>query len=74
MRTYHARTGEPEFTELTDFPAPGETLDDLEKAERQPHARGHGGFAFANLQELSRLSLWKTNRCAPTARSGNSSI
>lgn len=36
MRTYHARTGQPEFTELTDFPAPGETLDDLEKAERRP--------------------------------------
>src|SRR6185436_10015654 len=36
MRTYHPRTGEPEFTELTDFPAPGETLEDLEKAERRP--------------------------------------
>jgi type I restriction enzyme M protein len=36
MRTYHARTGEPEFTELTDFPAPNETLEDLERAERRP--------------------------------------
>ncbi|MGI9067086.1 MAG: HsdM family class I SAM-dependent methyltransferase [Pyrinomonadaceae bacterium] len=36
MRTYNSRTGEPEFTELTDFPAPDETLDDLEKAERRP--------------------------------------
>lgn len=36
MRTYHSRTGEPQFTELTDFPAPDETLDDLEKAERRP--------------------------------------
>jgi type I restriction enzyme M protein len=36
MRTYHARTGEPEFTELTDFPAPNETLEDLEQAERRP--------------------------------------
>lgn len=36
MRTYHPRTGEPEFTELTDFPAPDETLEDLEKAERRP--------------------------------------
>lgn len=36
MRTYHARTGEPVFTELTDFPAPGETLEDLEKADRRP--------------------------------------
>lgn len=36
MRTYHSRTGEPQFTELTDFPAPDESLDDLEKAERRP--------------------------------------
>lgn len=36
MRTYHPRTGEPQFTELTDFPAPDETLEDLEKAERRP--------------------------------------
>jgi type I restriction enzyme M protein len=36
MRTYHPRTGEPEFTELTDFPAPNETLEDLEQAERRP--------------------------------------
>jgi type I restriction enzyme M protein len=36
MRTYHARTGEPEFTPLTDFPAPDETLEDLERAERRP--------------------------------------
>lgn len=36
MREYHARTGEPQFTELTDFPAPHETLEDLESAERRP--------------------------------------
>jgi type I restriction enzyme M protein len=36
MRTYHERTGDPVFTELTDFPAPHETLDDLENAERRP--------------------------------------
>lgn len=36
MRTYHPRTGEPEFTELTDFPAPEESLEDLEQAERRP--------------------------------------
>jgi type I restriction enzyme M protein len=36
MRTYNSRTGDPEFTELTDFPAPHETLDDLEKADRRP--------------------------------------
>jgi type I restriction enzyme M protein len=36
MRTYHPRTGEPEFTELTDFPAPDESLEDLEQAERRP--------------------------------------
>lgn len=36
MRTYHERTGEPVFTELTDFPAPHESLEDLENAERRP--------------------------------------
>jgi hypothetical protein len=36
MRTYQPRTGEPVFTELTDFPAPHETLEDLENAERRP--------------------------------------
>jgi type I restriction enzyme M protein len=36
MRTYHARTGEPEYTSLTDFPAPDETLDDLESGSRRP--------------------------------------
>jgi type I restriction enzyme M protein len=36
MRTFHKRTGVPEFTELTDFPAPDESLDDLESAERRP--------------------------------------
>lgn len=36
MREYHSRTGEPRFEELTDFPAPHETLEDLESAERRP--------------------------------------
>lgn len=36
MREYHKRTGDPQFTELTDFPAPDETLEDLENAERRP--------------------------------------
>jgi type I restriction enzyme M protein len=36
MREYHKRTGDPFFTELTDFPAPDETLEDLETAERRP--------------------------------------
>lgn len=36
MRRFIKRTGLPEFTELTDFPAPDETLEDLETAERRP--------------------------------------
>lgn len=36
MRTYHSRTGDPEFTELTDIPGPAETLEDLENASRRP--------------------------------------
>jgi type I restriction enzyme M protein len=36
MREYHKRTGDPQFTELTDFPAPDEMLEDLESAERRP--------------------------------------
>ena len=36
MRTYHSRTGDPEFTELTDIPGPGESLEDLENADRRP--------------------------------------
>ena len=36
MREYHKRTCNPVFTELTDFPAPDETLEDLESAERKP--------------------------------------
>ncbi len=36
MREYHKRTGDPVYTELTDFPAPDETLEDLESAERRP--------------------------------------
>jgi type I restriction enzyme M protein len=36
MREYHKRTGDPVYTELTDFPGPDETLDDLESAERKP--------------------------------------
>lgn len=36
MRQYSRRTGDPVFTELTDFPAPDETLADLESAERRP--------------------------------------
>lgn len=36
MRTYHSRTGDPEFTELTDIPGPTETLEDLENASRRP--------------------------------------
>jgi type I restriction enzyme M protein len=36
MREHHKRTGDPVYTELTDFPAPDETLEDLESAERRP--------------------------------------
>src|SRR6187401_200068 len=36
MREYQKRTGMPVYTELTDFPAPDETLEDLESAERKP--------------------------------------
>jgi type I restriction enzyme M protein len=36
MRRFTRRTGQPEFTELTDIPAPDESLDDLETAERRP--------------------------------------
>jgi type I restriction enzyme M protein len=36
MRTFDRRTGSPVFTPLTDFPAPDESLEDLESAERRP--------------------------------------
>lgn len=36
MRTYDSATGFPVATELTDFPAPDETLDDLNDADRRP--------------------------------------
>src|SRR5581483_2345089 len=36
LRTFHSRTGDPVFTELTDIPAPDESLADLESAERRP--------------------------------------
>ena len=36
MRTFHKRTGMPEFTPLTDIPGPEESLEDLESAERRP--------------------------------------
>ncbi|NLS90944.1 MAG: N-6 DNA methylase [Planctomycetaceae bacterium] len=36
MRTFEKRMGTPLFTELTDFPAPHETLEDLETGERRP--------------------------------------
>jgi type I restriction enzyme M protein len=36
MRTFHKRSGEPQYTELTDIPAPDETLADLDSAERRP--------------------------------------
>lgn len=36
MRTYQARTGEPQYVSLTDFPAPSETLEDLESGSRRP--------------------------------------
>lgn len=36
MRTWHRRTGEPQFAYLADFPGPGERLEDLESAERKP--------------------------------------
>lgn len=36
MREYQKRTGMPVYTELTDFPAPDESLEDLESAERKP--------------------------------------
>lgn len=36
MRTYDAANGMPVGTELTDFPGPGETLADLDDADRRP--------------------------------------
>jgi type I restriction enzyme M protein len=36
MRRFNKRSGAAELTELTDFPAPDETLEDLESAERRP--------------------------------------
>ena len=36
MRTFQKGNGEPRYTELTDIPAPDETLADLESAERRP--------------------------------------
>jgi len=36
MRRFNRRSGAAELTELTDFPAPNETLEDLESAERRP--------------------------------------
>jgi type I restriction enzyme M protein len=36
MRTFNKRTGVPEFTDLTDIPAPDETLEELEAADRRP--------------------------------------
>ncbi|MGH9895548.1 MAG: hypothetical protein ACREA0_26905, partial [bacterium] len=36
MRTWHPRTGDPQFVYLADFPGPGERLEDLENAERRP--------------------------------------
>ena len=36
MRTWHPRTGDPQFVYLADFPGPGEELDDLESADRRP--------------------------------------
>jgi type I restriction enzyme M protein len=36
MRTWHARSGDPQFVYLADFPGPGEKLEDLESAERRP--------------------------------------
>src|SRR4029077_12413285 len=36
LRTFNKRTGEPEFTDLTDIPAPDETLEELETADRRP--------------------------------------
>jgi type I restriction enzyme M protein len=36
MRTFETRTGNPQFTSLTDFPAPDEVLADLDAAERRP--------------------------------------
>ena len=36
MRTVEPRTGQPVYTELTDFPAPHESLADLESGTRRP--------------------------------------
>ncbi len=36
MRRFNKRSGIPEFTELTDFPASDESLEDLETADRRP--------------------------------------
>ncbi|NNC16691.1 N-6 DNA methylase [Corallococcus exiguus] len=35
-RTFNRRTGEPHCEDLTDFPAPDESLEDLEEADRRP--------------------------------------
>lgn len=36
LREFDHRTGQARFLELTDFPAPDESLEDLEKADRRP--------------------------------------
>jgi len=43
MRTYDPATGFPVSTELTDFPAPDETLEDLDDADRRPLRPSSGG-------------------------------
>lgn len=46
MRTYDPATGYPVSTELTDFPAPDETLEDLEDADRRPLRVAAGDSLF----------------------------
>lgn len=36
LRRYHPRSGNPEFVDLADFPAPDESLEDLDDAARKP--------------------------------------
>lgn len=71
MRTYHARTGQPEFTELTDFPAPGETLDDLEKADAGLSASLPPTPSCERSNAVTTIYT-AINRCAVTVHFGNS--
>lgn len=69
MRTYD-RAGTPKFTNLTDIPAPDETLADLETAERRPLRVAAGDsllrsfkrchdYLYGNQQMKSDKAFWQ---------------